>query len=136
MTVDDFTSDNARTQLRSLDRLLISNNSTVRDLLEQAIVVAGIVDESEEKYLDLGPLELMFNELQLLRTEMNMLLQNKTAVGFGESNPYQNVTWADSTNSSNWYNNPFTDPLRHYPQGYAWDDYAKKVVKVTSGSGI
>jgi hypothetical protein len=116
-------------KLRMLDKLILCNNETVKDLLEQAIVASEIVNESDKQYLDMGPLELMYTELKSVRTQVEtltmMMNKNNTYVS-GETNPYQNVTWTDNT--SGWGGNPHMDPTRNYPPGYVWNPLMGKVV--------
>lgn len=82
--------------LRRLDRLITSSNATVKDLLDQALVAADISDETDEEMSDNGPLVTMAMTVMSLQKEMRQW-QSHRGAGIGESNPYQGVTWSDST---------------------------------------
>jgi hypothetical protein len=91
-------------------------------------VVANIVNENEEKYEDVGPLEMMYDQLCRMRYDMDALL-SKQAAELGESNPYENITW--TTNGTSTYKD-WRDPTRHYPYGYVWDENTRSVIKVST----
>jgi hypothetical protein len=105
-----------RNQLRTLDRLITHKNDSVRDLVEQAMVLADIADESAESYADAGPLEIMYNELQTLRYQIAELAVQKV--------PGTGTYWNNNTSY-------FNDPTRNYPAGWAWDPENVKVVPLT-----
>jgi hypothetical protein len=113
-------------RLRTLDKLIMCRNETVKDLIEQAIVASEIVNESEERYLDIGPLELMYTEIKAMRVQIESLTKNSH--GIGESNPYQNVTWTDNT--TGWTGSQWADPTRNYPSGYVWNPLLGKVTSI------
>lgn len=125
MTADDSVNNDTINQLRSLDRIMISLNPTVRDLLEQAMVAAA-VSEDEETYHNIGPLETMYHEVRLLRSQM---VSQPSIGGYWQ----QSNTAVDNT--ADWYGNPYLNPLRNYPAGHAWDDHTKTVYKTSSGAG-
>jgi hypothetical protein len=116
-------------RLRTLDKMILCKNETVTDLLEQAIVASEIVNESEEKFLDIGPLELMYTEIKSMRAQIESL--TKSSYDIGEGNPYQNVTWVDTT--SGWSGSPHMDPTRNYPPGHVWNPLLERVVS-TNGT--
>jgi hypothetical protein len=124
MKADDFFNSNIQTQLRSLDKLIISDNATVRDLLEQAMVAASITSDPDEEH-KLGPLEVMYHEIQLLKSQLADMPRTS---GYWINSP-------TTDNTAGWYGNPYQDPLRNYPDGYAWDDYSKCVIRTTNRTG-
>lgn len=84
--------------LRKLDRLITSNNATVADLLEQAMVAAEISNDTDSDMLiDNGPLVTMALTLMNLQKQMLTLMAQQNSAGIGESNPYHGVTWTDTT---------------------------------------
>lgn len=88
--------------LHKLDRILLSNNATVNELLEQAIVAGHIADDADENVI--GPLTAMYHELQTMKlivSNMNSTTgQRQYGYGLGESNPYQNITWSQHSTIS------------------------------------
>lgn len=113
------------TLLRKFDRMITSNNTTVADLIEQAVVASEIADE---RLYDIGPLELMYTELRETKSQvetLTLLIKSYSTYGMGEQNPYQNITWSDNT--SGWTGSPQMDPTRNYPPGYVWNPLMGKV---------
>lgn len=106
--------------LRRIDRLFSSDNPTVTDLIEQALVASMVTDDDGLNY---GPVEMMYHELVRLRTDINQLR--------GEiSNNRTGSYWSDSTS-----HDPYSDPTRNYPMGYRWNEFQQAVIKTTTGTG-
>jgi hypothetical protein len=61
--------------IRALDELLVSENPTVRELIQQAILVQTMENPERDngKNIPTGPFEQMFHQMQLLRAEVNAL---------------------------------------------------------------
>lgn len=85
--------------IRALDELLVSENPTVRDLMQQAILVQTMEnpERGNPKNTPTGPFESMFHQMQLLRAEVNALKH---------------------TNSSYWANSPSYDTSGGYVPGF------------------
>ena len=114
--------------LRKLDRLITSNNTTVQDLLDQAYVAAEIADDDSEIWTDIGPLERMYSELQVMS---KAILQLQSEINLKRDNSYENVTWTQShTGTDQWI-----EPLRNYPSGYTWDPISRSAIKISRGTG-
>ena len=118
--------------LMKLDRLVTSDDPTVHDALKSALV---LVEVSEEIKDNDGPFMRMYSRIADLQHQIDMLLDmlQSSRSGMGESNPYQNVTWADNT--TGWTGSQWADPTRNYPHGYQWDHLTKSVIKTTTGTG-
>lgn len=122
MTADDMK------LLRKLDRLIMSDSITVKDLMEQALVAAEITDESDDRYTDAGPLEAMARALTNLQIQVATMTAQRAA-GIGESNPYENITWT-APNTSDY--NQFSD---WRDQQWSGQGNYQKILKTTSGTG-
>lgn len=61
--------------IRALDELLVSENPTVRELMQQAILVQTMEnpERGNPANTPTGPFESMFHQMQLLRAEVNAL---------------------------------------------------------------
>ena len=125
MMADD---KDAITLLRRLDKLIVSKSATVADLVEQAIVASEIADEPWETWRDAGPLERMYQEMQVLINTVSTLQADISSM---RSSSYQNVTWTNTTDGTQ----PWRDPLRNWPIGYDWDPISRTVIKTSSGTG-
>ena len=110
--------------LMKLDRLLCSDNPTVIDALNSALVLVEVSDEIKDND---GPFMRMYSRIADLQHQIDML--KSRGVGMGESNPYQNVTWTDNT--TGWTGSQWADPTRNYPPGYVWNQTLGKVVSTT-----
>ena len=117
--------------LMKLDRLISSDDPTVIDALKSALVLVEVADENKDKDND-GPFMRMYSKIADLQYQIDFL-KGKIA-GMGESNPYQGVTWTNTTSTADNY---WNDPTRNYPPGYVWDANSNKVVsvKTTTGTG-
>ena len=116
----------AITLLRRLDKLIVSKSATVADLVEQAIVASEIADEPWETWRDAGPLERMYQEMQVLINTVSTLQADISSM---RSSSYQNVTWTNTSDGT------WKDPLRHYPNSYNLDLISKTAIKTTTGTG-
>ena len=74
--------------LRKLDALFTSDNETVKDLIDQAITVQGIVDPDKKAAAQFGPFQKLVFQLQFMNTTIHALrdiaaLQRNMPIGGG-----------------------------------------------------
>lgn len=107
-------------KLSAIDKLLSSNNPTVKDLIDQAMIASAIVEE--ESYEDVGTLQMMYQELIRLRNQVHELQNDQK---YHQTGSY----WSDST--TGWTGSSYSDPTRNYPLGYVWNAALGKVTSIT-----
>ena len=101
-----------------MDKLFNHESATVKDLIDQAIVAAEIVNEESAD----GPLEQMFLELIDLRRAVEQMTYD---INLNRSGDY----WRDSGSIRTvWTNTTKT-------QGYVYDPITQTPIKVSSGTG-
>lgn len=87
-----------RLQLQRIDKLFASSNPAVKDLLEQALVVAEIVTE-EDTTTEIGPLENMFNDHIAMAEELALLSFDIQRIKNSQSGTY----WTDTIGTGDPY---------------------------------
>lgn len=83
--------------LKLLDELLASENPTVRELIDQAILVQTMENPNREREFHVGPFQQMFNEIQSLRHDVNRLCATPGVYGQQQYYNYPNTTYGTYT---------------------------------------
>jgi len=83
--------------LKLLDELLASENPTVRELIDQAILVQTMENPNREREFHMGPFQQMFHEVQSLRADLNRLCATPGVYAQQQYYNYPNNTYGTYT---------------------------------------
>ncbi len=94
--------------LRKLDALFTSDNETVKDLIDQAITVQGIVDPDKKAAAHFGPFQKLLFQLQHMNTTISRLERDISALQ--RSMPLGGGGYWPNTNPPTVWTGPATSP--------------------------
>ena len=94
--------------LRLLDELLASENPTVRELIDQAILVQTMENPNREREFHTGPFQQMFHEVQQLRQDINRISGHQTYYSYPNTVNTSGQSWTGGVGAGPMVSSPST----------------------------
>ena len=94
--------------LKLLDELLASENPTVRELIDQAILVQTMENPNREREFHMGPFQQMFHEVQQLRQDINRISGHQTYYSYPNTVNTSRQSWTGGVGAGPMVSSPST----------------------------